>query len=149
MAANALGIVAAGAVNDLLLRRVTPLSVVLFALASHAVIGAGLWGLVAIGLAGTWTYAAGLWLGTATIGLTFGNLTALTMARAGEQAGTASALSGVLQMAFGAGIAALAAALEPGPRPLPIVFVVCGTVSLLCCLLAARASGARTPGSES
>lgn len=138
LAGNALGIVAAGALNQVLLRRWQPLTIVLAALAAHTAVGAVLWGWVATGQAGLWGYAFGLSLAMATIGLTFGNLSALTMAHAGEQAGTASALMGLLQMALGALVGALAAGLDPAPGPLPVVFVACGAVSLACCALAAR-----------
>lgn len=138
LAANALGIVAAGAANHVLLRHWSPLSIVLGALRAHTAVGVVLWGWVAAGEPGLWGYAFGLSLAMATIGLTFGNLSALTMAHAGEQAGTASALMGLLQMALGAAVGALAAGLAPTPGPLPIVFVACGAISLACCVLAAR-----------
>lgn len=137
LAGNAIGIIVAGQVNVWLLRRHAPLPVVLAALALHTATGAALWLALDAGVATLPVYLAGLALAMATLGLTFGNLTALTMAEAGPQAGTASALMGLLQTAVGAGVGALSAALPPGPGPLPKVFLVCGVVSLACCALAA------------
>lgn len=143
LAGNAVGIIVAGQLNTWLLRRHAPLPVVLAALALHTAVGAALWTAVDTGLAGLPVYLAGLALAMATLGLTFGNLTALTMAEAGPQAGTASALMGLLQTAVGAAIGALAAGLDPGPQPLPVVFVACGVVSIGCCVLAASAAVCR------
>lgn len=137
LAGNAIGIIVAGQANVVLLRRHAPLPVVLGALALHTTVGTALWLAVDTGHAPLPVYLGGLALAMATLGLTFGNLTALTMADAGPQAGTASALMGLLQTAVGAGIGALAAGLTPGPRPLPMVFIACGVISLLCCMLAA------------
>ena len=70
----------------------------------------------------------------------FGNLTALTMAQAGEQAGVASALMGLLQYLMGAVVGGLVTLAAPGLVPLPASILVCGLLAALCCWLGARSA---------
>ncbi len=137
-AANALGIVAAGQLSLWWTRRWGEQRVLLAGIAVHALAGLALLLAVQAGVAGLGIYLGLLGLSIWTLGLVFGNLTALTMAQAGEQAGVASALMGLLQYLMGAVVGALVTLAAPGLAPLPATIFVCGVLALLCCWLGAR-----------
>jgi len=69
------------------------------------------------------------------LGLTFGNMTALNMQHAGEQAGVASALMGVLGYLIAAILSYLASFAPQTYTNLPILLVACGFVSGILCLI--------------
>lgn len=133
---NALGIIVAGHLNSRLLRGRAPHRIVIGALSVHTLLGLALGILVAAGAAPAGLYALGLFLTMATFGLTFGNLTAMSMVNAGNQAGAASALAGVIQTVLAALISVVVSVLPPGPAPLPLICFACGGIGLLCALFA-------------
>lgn len=132
-ASNAVGVVVAGQLSLWLIQRLGEQRVLLAGIAVHAFAGLVLLVLVLLGWAGLGSYLALLGLSVWPLGLVFGNLTALTMAQAGEQAGVASALMGLLQYLMGAAIGALVTLAAPGLVPLPAAILVCGALAALCC----------------
>lgn len=136
-AANALGIVAAGQLSLWLTRRWGEQRVLLAGIAVHALAGLALLLAVQMAVAGLGVYLALVGLSIWTLGLVFGNLTALTMAQAGEQAGVASALMGLLQYLMGAVVGGLVTLAAPGLLPLPATILACGVLAMLCCWLGA------------
>jgi len=80
-------------------------------------------------------YCPMLALTLGALGLTFGNMTALTMANAGEQAGVASALMGVLGYLIAAILSYLASFAPQTYTNLPLLLVLCGFASGVLCLL--------------
>jgi len=144
-AANAVGIVAAGQLSLWLTRRWGEQRVLLAGIAVHALAGLALLLAVQMGWASLGVYLALLGLSVWTLGLVFGNLTALTMAQAGEQAGVASALMGLLQYLMGAVVGGLVTLAAPGLVPLPAAILVCGVLAWLCCWRAARPGWASVP----
>lgn len=141
-AANAVGIVAAGQLSLWLTRRWGEQRVLLAGIAVHALAGLALLLAVQLGVASLGVYLPLVGLSVWTLGLVFGNLTALTMAQAGEQAGVASALMGLLQYLMGAVVGALVTLAAPGLVPMPAAILVCGVLAWLCCWRAARAGWA-------
>ncbi|MFC6479060.1 hypothetical protein ACFQDN_24640 [Pseudomonas asuensis] len=67
-------------------------------------------------------------------GLNFGNLTALTMADAGKQAGVASALMGVMHYVMVAGIGYVVSLAVAEITSLPATIALCGVLALILCL---------------
>ncbi|WP_063712788.1 multidrug effflux MFS transporter [Sciscionella marina] len=119
LAINGLGIVLAGQVSTRLVTRTGPWKLVL---AGFAVSGSG--GIILLTVhvmhAGLWAALIGLFLAMSPVGLVLPNATSLAMATrpARERAGTASAVIGVAQFAFGGIAAPLASA--GGATALPI-----------------------------
>ncbi|WGP05745.1 multidrug effflux MFS transporter [Bacillus subtilis] len=131
LALNGLGIVLAGQVSTRLVTRTGPWKLVL---SGFAVSGSGGMVLLAVHLmhADLWAALIGLFLAMSPVGLVLPNATSLAMSTrpAQERAGTASAVIGVAQFAFG-GIAAPLASVG-GASALPIaalalVAVIAGT----------------------
>jgi len=144
-ASNAVGVVVAGQLSLWLIQRLSEQRVLLAGIAVHAFAGLLLLVLVLLGWAGLGVYLALLGLSVWPLGLVFGNLTALTMAQAGEQAGVASALMGLLQYLMGAAIGALVTLAAPGLVPLPAAILVCGALAALCCWWGGRRSVSPAP----
>lgn len=103
-AVNALGIVAAGALNRVLVARAGPARLLAAGVAVQAA-GAALLLVSALADLGLPGLLPGLWLITAPIGLIVPNAAALGMDRHPEVAGSASALIGLVQFAIGAVVA--------------------------------------------
>lgn len=90
-----------------------------------------------------WSMAPSPWIFTGLLacaltaeGLIFGNLTALTMARSGSQAGTASSLMGTVQYLVGAMIGAIPAALPATLVAIPMTIAICAAAAIIACLVA-------------
>ncbi|WP_422692686.1 multidrug effflux MFS transporter [Comamonas endophytica] len=142
-AANAVGIVAAGQLSLWLTKRWGEQRALLAGIALHALAGLALLAAVLCDAAPLPVYLALVGLSIWVLGLVFGNLTALTMAQAGAQAGVASALMGLLQYLMGAVVGALVTLAAPGLVPLPATIMVCGALAMLCCWGAATAVNRR------
>ena len=121
---NALGIAALGQLNRLLLRRLTPRRLLAAALILAALGGVGLITAVLAGL-GLPVILPALFAVVASVGLVLPNSTALALAGRPEQAGSASALFGVLQYLFGAVAAPLVGASGAGTA-VPMAALMCG-----------------------
>ena len=132
-ASNAIGLVLAGQLGIWLLRRLSERQILLAGISAHALAGAALFVAASLGGASLWLYGGLLALSIWVLGLTFGCLTALTMAQAGDQAGVASALMGTLQYLLSAGVGLLVSLASPGLLPLPLAIMGCGVLAGVCC----------------
>lgn len=134
---NALGIVALGHLNGLLLRRLSPLRLLTAGLVVAALGGVGLITAVLSGL-GLPAILLTLFAVVASVGLVLPNSTALALSGRPEQAGSASALLGVLQFLLSAVAAPLVGAFGVDTA-VPMAALMCGltlggltTFALLC-----------------
>ncbi|PWF24143.1 multidrug effflux MFS transporter [Corticimicrobacter populi] len=138
-AANSLSLVAGGQICNLLLRRgIREQRVLYLGLAVHTVAGLALWGVVQAGMATLGVYIGLIALAIGALGLVFGNLTALTMASAGPQAGMASALMGMVQYLMSALVGYGLSMAPSGPAALPVVIALCGALAFALCLRGRR-----------
>ncbi len=129
-ASNAVGLMLAGQLGMWLQRRWSEQRILVLGLAWHTAMGLLLVACSLSGAAPLWLYAALLALAIWSLGLVFGNLTALTMAQAGGQAGVASALMGSLQYLLSACVGLALSLVPPGLLPLPLTLVLCGALAL-------------------
>lgn len=135
---NALGIALLSQLNRVLLRRFATSALLVSGLCV-GVLG-GLWLLVSTPLhLGLPALLVGLFLVVSSVGLVMPNATALALAGRPEQAGSASALLGVMQFSFGALAAPLVGATGSGSA-LPMAALMCGLTlaGLLAYLVLAR-----------
>ncbi|MDR2128926.1 MAG: multidrug effflux MFS transporter [Burkholderiaceae bacterium] len=144
-ASNAVGLVLGGQLSIWLLKRLSERRILLLGIAVHILVSAVLVLVISVGTADLWLYAALLAASIWSLGLTFGNLTALTMAQAGDQAGVASALMGMTQYLVSACVGLLLSLFAPGLLPLPMTLVVCGALASVCCWLAVPPNASRAP----
>lgn len=121
---NALGIAALGQLNGLLLRRLPPRRLLAAGLVLAVLGGVGLITAVVAGL-GLPAVLPALFAVVASVGLVLPNSTALALSGRPEQAGSASALLGVLQYLFGAVAAPLVGAFGTGTA-VPMAALMCG-----------------------
>lgn len=128
---NALGIVLASRLNHRLLHRLGADQLLLTASIVQGVFGALLLGAAITGIGGFLGLAVPLFLYVAGIGVIMPNSVALAMAPHRHQAGTASALIGVLQFSLAA-IAAVAvgAIHNASARPMAGLILLCGLLGL-------------------
>ena len=131
-ASVAIGIYLAAQLNRWLLRRVAPQRILRVAAMVGAAAGCLLAAEVLLGIGGFYLFYATLYVCVATLGLIFPNATALAMAAFGQEAGTASAVLGLLQYAGGAAAAAAVAVSQDGTaRPMAIAVAICETLVLI------------------
>lgn len=137
-AGNAVALIVAGRVNDRLLPRLGPARLLDVGLAVHALAAAGLLAVVLLPpAAGALPFIAAMALVVGSLGLTFGNASALTMDCARDQIGYAAAMMGVLQYAVGAlsglALAPLGRALGVGSAvlALALTLLACSVMALL------------------
>lgn len=121
---NAVGIAALGQLNGLLLRRLPPHRLLVAGLVLAVFGGVGLITAVLAGL-GLPAVLPALFAVVASVGLVLPNATMLALSGRPEQAGTASALLGVLQYLFGAVAASLVGAFGAGTA-VPMATLMCG-----------------------
>jgi MFS transporter, DHA1 family, multidrug resistance protein len=121
---NAMGIAALGQLNGLLLRWLPPRRLLAAGLVLAAFGGVGLITVVLAGF-GLPAVLPALFAVVASIGLVLPNATTLVLSGRPEQAGTASALLGVLQYLFGAVAAPLVGAFGAGTA-VPMATLMCG-----------------------
>lgn len=145
-ASNAVGFVLAGQISIWLLRHFSELRILLGGIALHALAGAVLLLALQTGAVDLWLYAVLLAAAVWSLGLIFGNLAALTMAQAGNQAGVASALMGTIQYLVGACVGLAVSLASPGLMPLPMTILVCGLLAGACSWWASLAD--KSPGSR-
>ncbi|WP_052383913.1 multidrug effflux MFS transporter [Litchfieldella xinjiangensis] len=138
-AANSVGLIIGGIVaNKLSARGMTPARVTYIGLGMHALAGALLSLAVTSGMATFKVYVGLLAVAIGSLGLVFGNLTALTMNHGGRQAGVASALMGTLHYLLAAGVGYLVSLATQGPALMPLTIALCGIMAIALCVLAAR-----------
>lgn len=130
--ANAAGLIAAAQVNAFLLRRIPGRTILKFAMTLHL---AGALALLAFTLfmpEAFYPLVICIFFVVATYGFIGANATAAAMARADENAGSASALTGILQFAFAAIVGGLVGGFNDGTAlPMAIVIAVASVLATL------------------
>ncbi|MFP9229691.1 multidrug effflux MFS transporter [Pectobacterium cacticida] len=138
-AANALGMVALGQINILLLNRWREYQILPIGIALHVVGGVVLFGVLLAGMTSLWVVTALLFLTMSFLSLVFGNVVAVAMNAAPGQTGSASSLLGVLQYVFGGVVGVIMGAIHDGTLLPPVILLtICAIGSLLCWWYAAR-----------
>lgn len=138
-AGNSVSLVLGGQAGNALQRRgVAEQQTLFIGLAIHTAVGLALAVAALAGAATLPLFAALLALAIGSLGLVFGNITALTMAQAGAQAGVASALMGMLQYLLSAVVGYGASLAGPVTVTLPWSIAVCGALAVVLSLAAAR-----------
>jgi DHA1 family bicyclomycin/chloramphenicol resistance-like MFS transporter len=133
-AGNSIALVTGGQISNMLLKRLPMHTILYIGLILHSVAAALLFF-----IADTATlpvYIACLALSIGALGLVFGNITALTMEKAGPQAGVASALMGTLHYLVAAVIGYAVSLAAQEPATLPLAITCCGIGGIACCMLA-------------
>lgn len=132
---NAAGLIAASQVNALLLRRVSGRTILKFAMTLHLAAAFALLAFTIVMPGAFYPLAACIFLIVGSYGFVGANATAAAMARADENAGSASALTGILQFAFAATVGGLVGGFNDGTAlPMAIVIAaasILGTVARL------------------
>ncbi len=108
----AIGIIGASQVNTLVLKRISSERIIKIALIFQAIIGISLASLTWLGLSGLFTTIFFIFLFLCCQGFIFPNSSALSLARFGHNAGSASALMGALQLSIGAMASAMVSVLK-------------------------------------
>lgn len=138
-AGNAIFIVAAAVLSNFLLGRgIPPARTASLGIALHTLAGVALVVALLFDAAPFMVFAALLTLAIGSLGLVFGNLTALSMAEGGEQSGVASALMGMTQYLFSALIGYLSALATEGILQVPSAIAVCGICAVIAMWAARR-----------
>jgi len=129
-------IIFSGISSYLLKRDYQPYKLMITGISLHLTIGIGLSIWSSFTTPHIWGYILLLGLTMGCLGLSFGNLTAITMQHAGEQAGVASALMGVIGYLVAAITNYFSSFVPPSYLYLPILMVICGMITSVLCLLA-------------
>jgi DHA1 family bicyclomycin/chloramphenicol resistance-like MFS transporter len=133
-AANAVGLYIAGQLNRHLLTRFSAHRILIHATRLNVLACLLLVGIAWTSCGGLPVFAGVLWVCIASLALVFPNATAAAMAPFAEQAGSASAVMGVLQFAIGAACGALVGQL-PGRTALPMAGMIAACSLGACALL--------------
>jgi DHA1 family bicyclomycin/chloramphenicol resistance-like MFS transporter len=138
--AGAVALIGATQFNVVLLRRFSPQTITLWALAA-ALLAAGVFvGLSVVHVGGLAGFVVPVWAILGTMGLVIPNAPAVALSRHPDAAGTAAALLGAAQFGLGAAVAPLVGVLGNDELALSVVMAV----SVLVALLALLAVGAST-----
>ena len=138
-ASNSVALVLGGQLGNALQGRGRSEKRILFmGLGMHSAAGLALAAAVQAGAVPLPAYAGLLALAVGSLGLVFGNLTALTMAQAGAQAGVASALMGMLQYLLSAIVGYGVSLAGAATASLPWSIAACGILAMLLCWTGAR-----------
>lgn len=84
-------------------------------------------------------------ISSGSLGMVFGNVTALTMSVVGPQTGTAAALMGMFYYLISAGMGYIASLIVSGPQVLPLAIAYCGSLAILLYVIASRSQTATRP----
>jgi DHA1 family bicyclomycin/chloramphenicol resistance-like MFS transporter len=142
--AGAVALIGTTQLNVVLLRRFTPATIVVWALAASALLGATFVGLAAAGVGGLPAFVVPVWAILAAMGLVIPNAPALALSRHQEAAGTSAALLGAGQFGLGAAVAPLVGVLGNDELALAVVM----TAGVVVALLALLAVGVRDRGDD-
>lgn len=136
--ANAFGLILMTQLNPLLIRRLSPVTVLVGAVTVSTLASAALVATAVTGIGGLVGFLVPLWFVVASAGLSFPNAPAIALNRHGEAAGSAAALLGSAQFVIGGLVAPLVGALADGTA-VPMAVVVLATSALgLLLLLSSR-----------
>jgi len=133
--ANAVGLVLMTQLNPLLVRRISPVTVLFAAVAVSFGGGVALLLTSLTGFGGLLGFMVPMWFIVSAAGLAFPNAPAIALNRHGEAAGSAAALLGAAQFVIGGLTAPLVGALSNGTT-LPMAAVMLGTSALALALMA-------------
>jgi DHA1 family bicyclomycin/chloramphenicol resistance-like MFS transporter len=131
--ANTIGLITLTQLNPLLVKRYSPVQVLMAAVAISAAGSVALLVTAVTGFGGLLGFMVPLFFIVSAAGLSFPNAPAIALNRHGEAAGSAAALLGSAQFVIGGLIAPLVGALGNGTT-VPMAAVILGT-SLLACAL--------------
>lgn len=138
-AINAIGLVGAAQINNLLLRRATSHSIVIGGLVAQTIVGLVMWGMYLAGMTTMYTVTAGIFSYLFCLGLIFPNASALSLSAMGHTAGSASAMLGAVQMVLGALASALVSAtLSEGYLEMIVVMSIAAILALSMGLLSSK-----------
>ncbi|MEH4877857.1 multidrug effflux MFS transporter [Klebsiella variicola] len=140
-AANSIGLVAGGMLsNRLATKGLSSQKILTIGLSIHTLAALCLFVIARSEIGGMPLYGCVLAIIIGSLGLIFGNVTALTMNNAGPQVGTASALMGMLQYFIAAVIGYVASLFVQSPDLMPLVITFCGALAAIFQRLANRAA---------
>lgn len=146
-AAGAIALIGATQFNVVLLRRLRPQTIVLWALTVASLGGAVFVGITVADVGGVAGFVVPVWIVLAAVGFVIPNAPALALTRHPDAAGTAAALLGAAQFGLGAAIAPLVGALGNDEFALAAVMTV-GMVIALLALMAVGVAAERADDSE-
>ncbi|MEP5366616.1 MAG: Bcr/CflA family drug resistance efflux transporter, partial [Parvibaculum sp.] len=129
---NAAGLIAAAQVNALLLRRYSSRAILRIAMSVHLLAALALLAVTLLVPQAFLPLAACIFVVVGSYGFVGANATAAAMARAERSAGSASALTGILQFAFAAVVGGLVGAFNDGTAlPMAIAIAVASIAGTL------------------
>jgi DHA1 family bicyclomycin/chloramphenicol resistance-like MFS transporter len=132
--AGAVALIGATQFNVVLLKRFSPQTITLWALAAALLAGGVFVGVSAAGVGGLAGFVAPVWAILAAMGLVIPNAPAVALSRHPDAAGTAAALLGAAQFGLGAAVAPLVGVLGNDELALAAVMAVSALVALLALL---------------
>jgi DHA1 family bicyclomycin/chloramphenicol resistance-like MFS transporter len=132
--AGAVALIGATQLNVVLLRRFTPQTITVWALAASVVAGVVFVGLAASGVGGIYAFVVPVWAILAAMGFVIPNAPAVALSRHPDAAGTAAALLGAGQFGLGAAVAPLVGVLGNDELALAAVMTAGSIVALLALL---------------
>src|SRR6478736_198662 len=132
--AGAVALIGATQFNVVLLKRFTPQTIVVWALAASALTGVVFVGLAGADVDGLAAFLVPVWLILAAMGFVIPNAPAVALGRHPDAAGTAAALLGAAQFGLGAAVAPLVGVLGNGEFALALVMTAGVVVALLALL---------------
>ncbi len=138
--AGAVALIGATQFNVVLLKRFTPQTIVVWALAASALTGVVFVGLAGADVDGLAAFLVPVWLILAAMGFVIPNAPAVALGRHPDAAGTAAALLGAAQFGLGAAVAPLVGVLGNDEFALALVMTA-GVVVALFALLVAGVTG--------
>ncbi len=131
-AANAVALIIGGQVDFLLQKKyLSSKVVIILGILIHTAIGATLLIMMSFGPVSLFTFGTLLAIGVGSLGLIFGNLTALTMASVKSQSGVASSLMGMIQYFISAIVGYLISLISSITYQLPFAFLLCGIFAMI------------------
>ena len=142
--AGAVALIGATQFNVVLLRRFTPQTITVWALAASVLAGVVFVALAATGVGGIYAFVLPVWAILAAMGFVIPNAPAVALTRHPDAAGTAAALLGAGQFGLGAAVAPLVGVLGNDELALAAVMTVGSVIALLALL--AVGSSARVEG---
>jgi MFS transporter, DHA1 family, multidrug resistance protein len=132
--AGAVALIGATQFNVVLLRRFTPQTITVWALAASAGSGVVFVGLAAAGVGGIYAFVLPVWAILAAMGFVIPNAPAVALTRHPDAAGTAAALLGAGQFGLGAAVAPLVGVLGNDELALAAVMTAGSVIALLALL---------------
>ena len=126
----AMGLIGAAQINTVLLRNYKSEQIIKMALSCQSIVGIVLAALTYLGWSDLFVTIFLIFIFLGCQGFVFPNSSALSLARFGHNAGSASALLGAIQMFIGAGVSALVSFLQNYGSPMTGVMACCAIASL-------------------